>query len=325
MFRELFCLFFGAAGILSTIICRKKLCQQEHRMEELTNEIQHFLNYPSKVMQENLQEGKIHNLENQIIRMEEQLLQEIHLQQQREKQTNHFIGNMAHQMKTAVTALQIRLDLAQLQSATEEERTALQKSQACMERLTNEIDRILKSSQLAAGKIQMVFEPLHLADEILSIIQQLRSLTDKRQVSILSDCEKDIILYGDTFWLPQALENIIKNAAEHTRQGGRVWVTAKNCGQTVSIIIEDEGMGIPPEEFPLLFQRFTRGTVSKTGYGIGLSMARDIVEAHHGTLTGSNGKTGGACFSMTLPVLEGSQTTSVRLHQQTGNFTPGKM
>ena len=67
-------------------------------------------------------------------------------------------------------------------------------------------------------------------------------------------------------------------------------------------------MGIPPEEFPLLFQRFTRGTVSKTGYGIGLSMARDIVEAHHGTLTGSNGKTGGACFSMTLPVLEGSQT-----------------
>ena len=285
MFWKLFCLFFGAAGILSAILCRKKLCHQEHRMEELTNEIQHFLNYPARVMQENLHEGKIHNLENQIIRMEEQLLQEIHLQQQREEQTNHFIENMAHQMKTAVTALQIRLDLAQLQSATEEERTALQKSQACMERLTNEIDRILKSSQLAAGKIQMVFEHLHLADEILSIIQQLRSLTDKRQVGILLDCEKDIILYGDAFWLPQALENIIKNAAEHTRQGGRVWVTAKNCGQTVSIIIEDEGMGIPPEEFPLLFQRFTRGTVSKTGYGIGLSMAKDIVEAHHGTLT----------------------------------------
>lgn len=308
MFWKLLCLVFGAAGILSAILCRRKLCHQEHRMEELTNEIQHFLNYPSKVMQENLHEGKIHNLENQIIRMEEQLLQEIHLQQQREEQTNHFIENMAHQMKTAVTALQIRLDLAQLQSATEEERTALQKSQACMERLTNEIDRILKSSQLAAGKIQMVFEHLHLADEILSIIQHLRSLTDKRQVGILLDCEKDIILYGDAFWLPQALENIIKNAAEHTRQGGRVWITAKNCGQTVSIIIEDEGMGIPPEEFPLLFQRFTRGTVSKTGYGIGLSMAKDIVEAHHGTLTGSNGKTGGACFSMTLPVLEGSQT-----------------
>ncbi|MCI5509262.1 MAG: HAMP domain-containing histidine kinase [Eubacterium sp.] len=308
MFWELFCLFFGAAGILSAILWRKKLYHHEHRMEELTNEIQHFLNYPSKVMQENLHEGKIHNLENQIIRMEEQLLQEIHLQQQREEQTNHFIENMAHQMKTAVTALQIRLDLAQLHSVTEEERTALQKSQACMERLTNEIDRILKSSQLAAGKIQMVFEPLHLADEILSIIQQLRSLTDKRQVSILLDCEKDIILYGDAFWLPQALENIIKNAAEHTRQGGRVWVTAKNCGQAVSIIIEDEGMGIPPEEFPLLFQRFTRGTVSKTGYGIGLSMARDIVETHHGTLTGSNGKTGGACFTMTLPILEGPQT-----------------
>ena len=112
MFWELFCLFFGSAGIVSAILWRKKLYHHKHRMEELTNEIQHFLNYPSKVMQENLHEGKIHNLENQIIRMEEQLLQEIHRQQQREEQTNHFIENMAHQMKTAVTALQIRLDLA---------------------------------------------------------------------------------------------------------------------------------------------------------------------------------------------------------------------
>ena len=97
MFWELFCLFFGAAGILSAILWRKKLYHHEHRMEELTNEIQHFLNYPSKVMQENLHEGKIHNLENQIIRMEEQLLQEIHLQQQREEQCDRHDLQMLQQ------------------------------------------------------------------------------------------------------------------------------------------------------------------------------------------------------------------------------------
>lgn len=108
----------GAAGVRR----EKKIRRQA---EELTEEISHFLLYFEKVGEESLEEGEIYNLTNQMIRMEKRLLHEKEFQQKQEEQVTHFVENMAHQMKTAVTALQIRLDLAQTESVTAEEKAAL--------------------------------------------------------------------------------------------------------------------------------------------------------------------------------------------------------
>lgn len=301
-----------AAGI--SIVCmaalllvRRRLTRQNQRIEKLTEQISRFLGNPSEALEDNLEEGWISNLENQISRLERQLLYEKRMQQQRERHTIQFVENMAHQMKTAVTALQIRLEIAQLKSVTEEERQALWKGQACVLRLNGEIDRILQSSQLAEGKIRMNFAPFSLEQTIAAICSQLKALTDKREVQIHLQCAEDLQYYGDLFWLIQALENVVKNAAEHTRKNGCVWISVKDCGNCVQIVIEDEGKGIPAEEFPLLFQRFARGRGTKSGYGIGLSMARDIIRAHHGSLTAENRKKNGARFVISLPVLEGAK------------------
>lgn len=300
---EIFYLSIALAGTFAALYALWRLRRQQRRMETLTEQIESFLLYPKPLL-ENLDEGAPANLENQVARLEEELLHQQRLDLRREAQMTAFVENMAHQMKNALTALQIQLDLLQLHIAPEQRET-LQKSQNCMERLTGEIDRILKSSQLAAGKIRMSFEPRDLRQLISLSVEQLQPIIDSRGVSVEIAGEKMPMLSADAFWLLQALENVIKNAVEHTASGTTVKISLTDEGRNVRILVEDEGTGIPKEELPELFERFHRGSTAKAGYGIGLSMARDIIAAHHGTLSAGNRETCGAWFELRLPVLEG--------------------
>lgn len=307
MIMEVICPGLAGAGIFAGMVSVRHEIKLKRQMEELTEEISHFLLYPEKTGEESLGEGEIHNLTNQIIHMENQLLHEKQFQNKREEQVTHFVENMAHQMKTAVTALQIRLDLAHMKTVTAEEKEALVKSQECMERLCNEIDRILKSSQLAAGKVLMDFEKIDLEEIVSDCIAHVNAIAAKKQVNIEMEGKITVSMKGDLFWLSQAIENILKNAVEHTKENGKVFVSLAEKGRNVEIKIEDEGKGIQTEELAELFKRFSRGSVTKAGYGIGLSMANDIVAAHHGTLAVGNRDEGGAWFMVRLPVLEGSK------------------
>ena len=181
---------------------------------------------------------------------------------------------------------------------------ALKKSQLCMNRLTDEVDRVLKSSQLASGKITMVPEKIDLSEAIKECCDELSPLAEARSVELLFEPKNSICISADAFWLPQAISNIIKNAVEHTARGTAVNVIIKDCIQNIEVRIEDHGAGIPEDELPLMFERFHRGAAAKAGYGIGLSMANDIVRAHHGSIRVVNMQSG-AAFTITLPVLDG--------------------
>lgn len=279
---------------------------QRRKLRELTEQLEHFLQYPDCPLSETLEEGILANLGNQISRLEQQFLHQTLLSNRREKQVTRFVENMAHQMNNAVTALQIQLDLLRLRTLPEES-AALEKTQLCMERLAAEIDRILKSSQLAAGKICMNFESLEAGEILESCISRLQAFAASRGVTVHYERGKKMNLSGDCFWLSQALENIIKNAVEHTKEGSTVAVFLYDETRFVRIRVEDEGDGIPSQMQGELFERFGRRSETKTGYGIGLSMAKDIIDAHHGTLTAGNRVGQGAWFEILLPVLEGEK------------------
>lgn len=281
----------------------------EKKMEELTEEINHFLLY-FEYPEESLKEGFIYNLANQVRKLETQLLHEQNSAQKREKEFTHFIENMAHQMKTTVTALQLHLDLAEIHAKTEEETAALSKSQKSLARLTAEVSQLLTSSQLASGKIIMNYEEFHICELLSDCLFQLNSLASRKEITFQTKVASDMILYGDPFWLSQATENILKNAIEHTKYGGIIEILFQDNEKEIEICIKDQGAGIPPEELPHLFQRFHRGSFSKSGYGIGLHMAFDIVKAHHGTLTAGNLPEEGAYFLITLPQLTGTRIYS---------------
>lgn len=289
-----------------------KLTAQERKLRKLQEQMNRFLIYEKDPLEENLEEGKFANFYNELAKMEQQLLLERQKEERREQEFGNFVENIAHQMMNAVTALQIQMDLLQL-SAENSTRKSLsfEKAQFCIERMKTELDRILKSSQLASGKIHMIYEPLDLENEVKNCMRKIAPLAEQKGVTLKLHCKKTCILSGDPFWLSQAVENMIKNAVEHTAQNSRVLITVTDERRTAVIRIEDEGAGISAEQLAELFVRFSRGTGEKAGYGIGLSMAFDIVKAHHGTLTAGNREQGGAWFEINIPVLEGAGTYEV--------------
>lgn len=299
----------AAAAIMSFIIAAVavwKMMDQERKLIKLQEQMNRFLIYYKDPLEENLDEGKLANFYNELAKMEQQLLLEHRKEDSREQEFSNFVENIAHQMMNAVTALQIQIDLLQLSAENSRQGKNLEKAQFCIERMKTEIDRILKSSQLASGKIHMIYEPLNLENEVKNCMKKIAPLAEQKGVDLKLDCKETCTLSGDPFWLSQAVENIIKNAVEHTAQNSRVFITIIDEKRTAVIRIEDEGEGIPVEQQTELFVRFSRGTGEKAGYGIGLSMAFDIVKAHHGTITAGNREQGGAWFEISIPVMEGA-------------------
>lgn len=273
--------------------------KQKKNMVTITEELDQFFYSPKAPHTKNLDEGYFANMYNQIAKLEEQVLKVEMESQNREKEMTSFIENMAHQIKNVLTSMQIQIDLLG-NCSSEKQGGYLEKCQNSMERLTWEIDRLLKSSQLAEGKITMMSEPVNLVNETRRVVKSLESISEKKDIEVLIGETDDIVFSGDQFWLSQAIENLVKNAIEHSVVGGKVKVDICKKNNMVSMRIEDSGAGILDSEMDNLFRRFYRGNINKSGYGIGLSMVKDIAEAHHGNVRAGNCIDGGAWFEMNL-------------------------
>lgn len=280
----------------------------EEKIDRLVQELDCFLLRGENNLEETLKEGRVENLRNELAAVTAQAQHQVQYREAREKRLNQFMENMAHQMKTTLTALQIRIDLAQSKASLSDVQTELEECQKCMGRLTGEVDRILECSQLADQKINMWLERCDVSRLIQNTITVLEPLWKKKGVKIVyesSDISGISEIYLDSYWFSQAFENVLKNAVEHTPSGSAVTIQASDRVHRLVLEVKDEGPGIGEDELPYLFERFHRGSYGKTGYGIGLSMAADILKAHHGSIQAENRKDGGACFRLKVPILEG--------------------
>src|SRR4029453_98907 len=111
-------------------------------------------------------------------------------------------------------------------------------------------------------------------------------VAEDRQVIIDTDVQDRLTVTGDRDRLRQARGNLIDNAVKYTQPGGRVTVSARRDGNTVRLEVTDTGIGIPPHDLPRIWERLFRGDQSRAerGLGLGLSLVRAIVTAHHGTV-----------------------------------------
>ncbi len=245
----------------------------------------------------------------------------VELVQGEKEQLCQFTENMIHQMKTPLTALCLDLDLMEERLAFQEElprdfRAQMEKKladcQAQCSALRGKTEDFLAAGRLSAGKVTMAPAKADLDALTRQALEGLKPLLQKRGIRVEHDSSSQIPLYCDSGWMRAAISNVIKNSAEAMEPGGRLRIRHWDRDGWKFLEIRDEGGGFAPGEAEHLFERFYTGKSREGGSGLGLNIAKEVVEASHGTLLAQpvpeeDGMGEGARFLMRFRLLSGAE------------------
>lgn len=221
---------------------------------------------------------------------------------------NEFLGNVTHELRTPIFAIQLSLETL-LDGAVNDEnvnKDFLKRALNQTSRLTELVDDLIEISRLEAGtKISRRYFEINRF--VFNIVNELLDLSQKNKVNILVDSEvsEKTQVFGDEERLKQVIVNLIDNAIKYTNEDGKIIIKIVKFDKEISISISDNGIGIPKEDLPRIFERFYR--VDKTrsrdmgGSGLGLSIVKHILELHNSTIKVESEEGKGTRFEFNLP------------------------
>ena len=235
-----------------------------------------------------------------------------------DRRKEEFLAVLSHELRNPLASIQTALDLMRQAAMTAAE---FERERAVMERqvrhLTRLVDDLLDVSRISRGRIELHKEVVVLAAVIAEVIEAVQPQIDERHQELqISLPEESIRLEADPTRLEQILLNLLNNAAKYTDAGGRIMLSAERHEDEVEVRVRDTGIGIAPEMLPRIFDLFVQGERrldrSLGGMGIGLSLVKNLVEMHGGSITAhSQGPGMGSEFVLRLPVLSGTQAHEV--------------
>jgi two-component system, OmpR family, phosphate regulon sensor histidine kinase PhoR len=220
-----------------------------------------------------------------------------------------FVANVSHELRTPLTA--IRGYVEALGDATPEEGrrflSIVSRHTLRMERLVRDL---LRLARLDAGQETLERHEYRVAAIADAVETDLAGLIASRALRVERDIAPDAeSVHGDAAKLQDAFRNLLENAANYSPPGGTITLRSRRGGSGMLLSIEDEGPGIPPADLGRVFERFYRVDKSRTregadpgGTGLGLAIVRHLIELHGGTVTAANRATGGAVFTVELPM-----------------------
>ena len=209
-------------------------------------------------------------------------------QEQREKEfLKNTISDISHQLKTPLAALNIYNGLVQAEAADQPDlKNYADLSERELDRMETLVQNLLKITRLDAGTIVPDKHPENVPDMLKDVELHFAYRAKAEQKQLTLTAPDTLPLSCDRDWLLEALDNLVKNALDHTAPGDTVALACKPLPAGVQITVQDTGSGIAPEDLPHIFKRFYRSRRSQDtqGLGLGLPLAKAIVEAHGGII-----------------------------------------
>lgn len=216
------------------------------------------------------------------------------------------IADISHQLKTPLAALSIYHSLLQEERENPEAVAEFcTKAQGEVQRIEDLIQNLLKVMRLDTGQVVMTAEPVALSPLIAAVAERFAVMAEASQITLTTAGPEDLTITGDETWLGEALGNLVKNALDHTPASGTVSITWSKRPSLVEIIVADDGTGIDPADLYHIFKRFYRSPKSRDirGVGLGLPLAKSIVEAGGGSLSVESEPGRGSRFVASFPIL----------------------
>lgn len=230
------------------------------------------------------EEGVISHLKNELYKITVMLREQADKSRQEKEQIKDFMADISHQIKTPMTSILIMLD-----NLRENEEMILEIRQKFLTEINRQllwiqslVSSMLKLSRLNANAVKFQREKIYVSSFFQEIKESLSIMIEARNVTVIIQEEKEISFLGDRYWEREAMINLLKNAIEHTLEGTKVEVSFEQNYFYTKISIKDQGEGMGVEEQVRIFERFYRGEYTGHGVGIGLSLAKKIIENDHG-------------------------------------------
>jgi signal transduction histidine kinase len=237
-----------------------------------------------------------------------------------------FIADASHELRTPLAILQGESEVA-LSKPTrtpEEYRESLSVLQHEARRLAHIVEDMFTLSRADAGQYPVNRRELYLDELVSECAHSVRTLAAAKSITLSVECNGELPIFGDESLLSRMLLNLLDNAIKYTPNGGKISVATSATHTGTQITVADNGLGIPQEFHSRIFERFFRSDQARTrpsssagsdrssagGAGLGLSIARWIAEAHHGTLVLTRSDVQGTLFTVTLPVEPVTSTPS---------------
>ncbi len=246
-----------------------------------------------------------------------------------DQRKDEFLAMLAHELRNPLTPIRNAAHvLGRLQTGEPRVQWAQQTIERQVAHLTRLVDDLLDVSRIVRGKVSLKKEPVKLADVVNQALDMARPLIDAKQHRISVRLPgQPAYLEGDPVRLAQVLLNLLDNAAKYTPEGGRIEVEASIAGPVIEIRVRDNGVGIPAELLPQIFDLFQQGERSldrsQGGLGVGLTLVKQLVERHGGLVEAhSEGAGRGSSFTIWLPALEDVSTAASDVALQAGTTTP---
>ena len=227
-----------------------------------------------------------------------------------DRRKDEFLATLGHELRNPLASIQYGVQLLRTPDRPEADlRWAHDVIDRQMRQLTRLVDDLLDVSRITQGKIELRREDLPISAIVSSAVEACRSLLEASGHELTITVPEDgLFVRGDPARLAQVLANLLNNAAKYTPRGGRIFVGAERQDGEVVLSVRDNGVGIPPEMLSRVFEMFVQldRSLERTagGLGIGLNLARSLVEMHHGTVEAhSDGPGKGSEFIIRLPLV----------------------
>ncbi|HEV3497309.1 MAG TPA: HAMP domain-containing sensor histidine kinase, partial [Actinomycetes bacterium] len=218
-----------------------------------------------------------------------------------EEQRRRFLAEVTHELRTPLAVLQsgIEAQLDGIHPRDDRHLSSLLEETQVLGRLIDDLHTVALAD---AGRLTLHHEPLAPGALVEETVAGQAALAGRRGITVAADVGPDVPeIEADPTRLRQVLANLLSNAIRHSPPGGVVGVRVEAAAGRVRFTVSDQGPGFPPERLEHLFERFTPAGDSR-GSGLGLSIARDLVAAHGGSIEASNHPGGGATVTFDVPV-----------------------
>jgi len=222
------------------------------------------------------------------------------------KTKSEVMSNLSHEFRNALVGIQGFSEMMRDQNLPPEE---VKEFAADIfndsDRLTRMINEMLDLDRMESGRVKLELKPLDLNSQVEQAVERAKVSSAKCKIVVRLETPLPVV-DGDGDRLFQVISNLLSNAVKYSPEGGEVLVTTSHADGEVRVAVSDHGVGIAPEDLPRLFQRYER-IDSKTGHkfsgtGLGLVIARQIVEMHGGRIWGGAAAGGGSEFAFAIPI-----------------------